>query len=80
MIGTILEKYASQFNMGYDAAEGVYCDMIEKGILDPVKVVSIEMDYSGLAFRNSFVLMPMFPPFIYRSELPLWMLRVSLPS
>lgn len=26
--------------MGYDASIGEYCNMIEKGILDPLKVVS----------------------------------------
>lgn len=26
--------------MGYDASVGEYCNMIEKGILDPLKVVS----------------------------------------
>ena len=36
----MLDKYAAQFNMGYDASIGEYCNMIEKGILDPLKVVS----------------------------------------
>lgn len=40
VVGNLLEKYATQFNMGYDASTGEYCDMIEKGILDPLKVVS----------------------------------------
>lgn len=34
------------FNMGYDASEDVYVDMIEAGIIDPVKVVTS-------ALRNS---------------------------
>lgn len=40
VVGTLLDKYKDTFNIGYDAAAGEYCDMIEKGILDPLKVVS----------------------------------------
>jgi chaperonin GroEL len=50
VVGTLLDKYASQFNYGYDASVGEYCDMIEKGILDPVKVVRTALtDASGVA-------------------------------
>jgi chaperonin GroEL len=50
VVGTLLDKYAGQFNYGYDASVGEYCDMIEKGILDPVKVVRTALsDASGVA-------------------------------
>jgi chaperonin GroEL len=50
VVGTLLDKYASQFNYGYDASVGEYCDMIEKGILDPVKVVRTALtDAAGVA-------------------------------
>lgn len=36
--------------MGYDASVGEYCNMIEKGILDPLKVVRTALaDASGVA-------------------------------
>lgn len=48
IVGHLLEKYGSEFNMGYDAAQGEYVDMIKKGILDPLKVVRTALvDASG---------------------------------
>jgi chaperonin GroEL len=39
VVGTLLEKYAKEFTMGYDAGKGQYTDMIASGIVDPLKVV-----------------------------------------
>ena len=48
IVGHLLEKYGQEFNMGYDAAQGEYVDMIKKGILDPLKVVRTALvDASG---------------------------------
>ncbi|ORY81793.1 chaperonin GroL [Leucosporidium creatinivorum] len=50
VVGRILERYADKFNWGYDAATGEYCDMIERGILDPFKVVKTSLvDASGVS-------------------------------
>lgn len=50
IVGHLLEKYGKDFNMGYDAAQGAYVDMIAKGILDPLKVVKTALiDASGVA-------------------------------
>lgn len=41
IVGQLLEKYASadQFEWGYDASIGEFGNMVEKGIVDPLKVV-----------------------------------------
>ncbi|GAA6009016.1 hypothetical protein JCM11491_005712 [Sporobolomyces phaffii] len=39
VVGTLLEKHAKDFHIGYDAAKGEYTDMIKAGILDPLKIV-----------------------------------------
>jgi len=50
IVGTLLEKYADKFEWGFDAAKGEYVNMIEAGILDPVKVVRTALvDASGVA-------------------------------
>ena len=38
IIGKIEES--NDFNYGFDAAEGVYGDLVKKGIIDPLKVTS----------------------------------------
>ncbi len=50
VVGVLLDKHRDTFNVGYDAAAGEYVDMIEKGILDPLKVVRTALvDASGVA-------------------------------
>jgi len=50
VVGTLLEKYANEFTMGYDAGKGQYTDMIASGIVDPLKVVRTALiDASGVA-------------------------------
>lgn len=50
IVGNILEKYGSDFNMGYDAQKGEYTDMVASGIIDPAKVVRTALvDASGVA-------------------------------
>jgi len=50
VVGHLLEKYGSDFNMGYDAAKSQYTDMIAAGILDPLKVVKTALvDAAGVA-------------------------------
>ena len=50
VVGTLLDKYGKEFNMGYDAQKGEYTDMIASGILDPLKVVKTALvDASGVA-------------------------------
>jgi len=50
VVGNLLEKYGSEFNMGYDAQKGEYTDMIASGILDPLKVVRTALlDASGVS-------------------------------
>ncbi|BGP16220.1 chaperonin [Rhodosporidiobolus nylandii] len=39
IVGTLLEKYGSDFNTGFNAATGEYVDMIKAGVLDPLKIV-----------------------------------------
>ena len=39
IVGKILEK--DQYAYGFDAREGVYCDLVAKGIIDPTKVVRV---------------------------------------
>ncbi|KAI8984402.1 hsp60-like protein [Mycotypha africana] len=47
--GKLLEK-TDNINWGYDASTGEYCDMIERGIIDPTKVVRTALvDASGVA-------------------------------
>ncbi|CAO3622441.1 unnamed protein product [Mucor hiemalis] len=48
--GKLLDEYADNVNWGYDAATNEYCDMIERGIIDPTKVVRTALvDASGVA-------------------------------
>ncbi|KAJ1982735.1 chaperonin [Dimargaris cristalligena] len=50
VVGKILEQHLKDFNYGFDAATGEYGDMIERGILDPLKVVRTALvDASGVA-------------------------------
>ncbi|POY75141.1 putative Chaperonin ATPase [Rhodotorula taiwanensis] len=39
VVGHLLEKYSDDFEMGFDAARGEYVNMIQAGILDPLKIV-----------------------------------------
>lgn len=41
VVGKLLEQKDTSF--GYDAQEGEYCDLVKKGIIDPVKVVRIAL-------------------------------------
>ncbi|CAO3619232.1 unnamed protein product [Mucor hiemalis] len=48
--GKLLEEYSDNVNWGYDASTNEYCDMIERGIIDPTKVVRTALvDASGVA-------------------------------
>lgn len=38
VVNNILEKGKNKKNFGYDALNDVYCDIVEKGIIDPTKV------------------------------------------
>ncbi|TIB61301.1 hypothetical protein E3P77_04042 [Wallemia ichthyophaga] len=50
IVGQVLEKHPHNFNMGYDASKDEFCNMFEKGILDPVKVTKQALiDASGVA-------------------------------
>ena len=50
VVGKLSEDHAGNFNMGYDSAKGEYVDMIEAGIVDPLKVVRTALtDASGVA-------------------------------
>ncbi|GJJ13193.1 chaperonin [Clathrus columnatus] len=50
VVGAILERYLDQFEWGYDAGKGEYVNLIEKGIVDPLKVVRTALiDASGVA-------------------------------
>jgi chaperonin GroEL len=50
VVGKLLDDHLGNFNYGYDASTGEYCDMIAKGILDPVKVTRTSLiDASGVA-------------------------------
>lgn len=50
IVGQVLEKHPHDFNMGYDASKDEFCNMFEKGILDPVKVTKQALiDASGVA-------------------------------
>jgi hypothetical protein len=49
VVGKLLDS-KEDFNFGYNAATGEYCDMIAAGILDPLKVVKTALlDASGVA-------------------------------
>ncbi len=43
--GVVVDKMrASTGNTGFDAARGVYCDLVEAGIIDPTKVVRLALE------------------------------------
>ncbi|KAI8365869.1 chaperonin Cpn60/TCP-1 family [Choanephora cucurbitarum] len=48
--GKLMEEHPDNINWGYDASTNEYCDMIERGIIDPTKVVRTALvDASGVA-------------------------------
>ncbi|KAL1977873.1 hypothetical protein VTN31DRAFT_732 [Thermomyces dupontii] len=50
IVGKLMDEYAKDFNKGFDSATGQYVDMINAGILDPLKVVRTALvDASGVA-------------------------------
>ncbi|KAG9012153.1 chaperonin [Tulasnella sp. 427] len=52
VVGQLLEKFAAddKFEWGYDGAKGEFGNMVEKGIVDPYKVVKTALvDASGVA-------------------------------
>ncbi|KAL2127619.1 hypothetical protein VTI74DRAFT_10398 [Chaetomium olivicolor] len=50
VIGKLSDEYAADFNRGFNSATGEYVDMIQAGILDPLKVVRTGLiDASGVA-------------------------------
>ncbi len=50
VIGKLIDNHSEEFNKGFDSAKGEYVDMIQAGILDPVKVVRTGLiDASGVA-------------------------------
>ncbi|KAF8576159.1 chaperonin GroL [Ramaria rubella] len=50
IVGAILDRYRDQFEWGYDAGKGEYVNLIERGIVDPLKVVRTALvDASGVA-------------------------------
>lgn len=50
VVGKVLDKYGSEFNVGYDASKGEFTDLLKAGIIDPFKVVkSGLLDASGVA-------------------------------
>lgn len=50
IVGKLMDEYAKDFNKGFDSASGQYVDMINAGILDPLKVVRTALvDASGVA-------------------------------
>ena len=50
VIGKLSDEYAADFNKGFNSAAGEYVDMIQAGILDPLKVVRTGLiDASGVA-------------------------------
>ncbi|BGP40315.1 chaperonin [Rhodotorula kratochvilovae] len=50
VVGQLLEKYSGDFEMGFDAAKGEYVNMIQAGILDPLKIVKNSLvNASGVA-------------------------------
>jgi len=43
--GVVLERmHAGTASFGFDAARGVYCDLVEAGIIDPTKVVRMALE------------------------------------
>jgi chaperonin GroEL len=43
--GVVIEKMRTSTNShGFDAARGVYCDLVEAGIIDPTKVVRLALE------------------------------------
>ncbi|HEU0031718.1 MAG TPA: chaperonin GroEL [Kofleriaceae bacterium] len=43
--GVVIERMrAGTGNQGFDAARGVYCDLVEAGIIDPTKVVRVALE------------------------------------
>ena len=44
VVQRILETYSDNHNFGYDARQEKYGDMIELGILDPLKVVRCALE------------------------------------
>ncbi|BGP24919.1 chaperonin [Rhodotorula toruloides] len=50
VVGQLLEKYSGDFEMGFDASKGEYVNMIQAGILDPLKIVKNSLvNASGVA-------------------------------
>ncbi|PTB67502.1 hsp60 mitochondrial precursor-like protein [Trichoderma citrinoviride] len=50
VVGKLTDEYGADFNRGFDSAKGEYVDMIQAGILDPLKVVRTGLiDASGVA-------------------------------
>jgi chaperonin GroEL len=46
--GVVVDKMRSGTgNTGFDAARGVYCDLVEAGIIDPTKVVRMALENAG---------------------------------
>jgi len=43
--GVVVERMrGATGNQGFDAARGVYCDLVEAGIIDPTKVVRLALE------------------------------------
>ena len=50
IVGKLLDEHATSFNTGYDSAKGGYVDMLQAGIIDPLRVVRNGLvDASGVA-------------------------------
>ena len=50
VVGKLMDEFGSDFNRGFDSANGQYVDMIQAGIVDPLKVVRTALvDASGVA-------------------------------
>jgi chaperonin GroEL len=50
VVGKLMEEFGKDFNKGYDSANGSYVDMLQAGIVDPLKVVRTALvDASGVA-------------------------------
>ncbi|KAK0568137.1 chaperonin [Tilletia horrida] len=50
VVGRLLENHLDDFNFGYDAATSEFTDLIERGVLDPFKVVKTSLiDAHGVA-------------------------------
>lgn len=46
VVANTLENGADQFKLGYDAHNHVYCDLVNKGIIDPVKVERCALEHA----------------------------------